>query len=87
MTTALAHPNIALVKYWGKQSKAGNMPATPNLSITLSELSAVTTISDSYHFQFHLNGKQVDDPKVSALMSTMTDTFNLPPLHLSLIHI
>jgi mevalonate pyrophosphate decarboxylase len=24
MTTAHAHPNIALVKYWGKQEKPGN---------------------------------------------------------------
>jgi len=82
MTTALAHPNIALVKYWGKQDKAGNMPATPNLSITLSELSTVTTISDNDRFQFQLNGEPVDDPKVSALIATMTESFNLPPLRI-----
>lgn len=82
MTTALAHPNIALVKYWGKQDKAGNMPATPNLSITLSELSTVTTISDNDRFQFQLNGEPVDDPKVSALIAAMTESFNLPPLHI-----
>lgn len=82
MTRALAHPNIALVKYWGKQNKTGNMPATPNLSITLSELTAVTTISDSDRFRFRLNGQQVNHPKVSALIATMTDTFSLPPLQI-----
>ena len=31
-TTALAHPNIALIKYWGKQALPGNVPATPSVS-------------------------------------------------------
>ena len=47
MTTATAHPNIALVKYWGKQDRDGNLPATPNLSITLSDLITTTTVVDA----------------------------------------
>lgn len=35
---AQAQPNIALVKYWGKRQGAGNVPATPSLSITLDSL-------------------------------------------------
>ena len=35
-TTATAHPNIALIKYWGKQPGPNNLPATPSLSIALS---------------------------------------------------
>ncbi len=34
--TAVAHPNIALAKYWGKRDVAHNVPATPSLSVTLS---------------------------------------------------
>ena len=82
MTQALAHPNIALVKYWGKQNKAGNMPATPNLSITLSELCAKTRISNSDQFEFQLNGQIVDDLKVKTLVDSMTQEFNLPPLRI-----
>ncbi|MEZ4240891.1 MAG: hypothetical protein R3F59_32985 [Myxococcota bacterium] len=33
--TAVAHPNIALVKYWGKRDVALNLPAVPSLSLTL----------------------------------------------------
>ena len=80
MTTAQAHPNIALVKYWGKQDKPGNMPATPNLSITLSKLSATTSVHDSERFEFQLNGEVIEDLKVKRLVDAMTREFNLPPL-------
>ncbi len=33
--TAIAHPNIALVKYWGKRDVRLNLPAVPSLSLTL----------------------------------------------------
>jgi diphosphomevalonate decarboxylase len=33
--TAIAHPNIALVKYWGKRDAALNLPAVPSLSLTV----------------------------------------------------
>ena len=33
--TAIAHPNIALVKYWGKRDRALNLPAVPSVSMTL----------------------------------------------------
>lgn len=36
--TALAHPNIALVKYWGKRDVALNLPAVGSLSITLDQI-------------------------------------------------
>lgn len=35
---AQAQPNIALVKYWGKQNLADNLPAVGSLSITLDSL-------------------------------------------------
>lgn len=36
--TAIAQPNIALVKYWGKSDVARNLPAVGSLSITLDSL-------------------------------------------------
>ena len=36
--TAIAQPNIALIKYWGKHDVARNLPAVGSISITLSEL-------------------------------------------------
>lgn len=43
--TALAHPNIALVKYWGKRPGEGNLPAVGSLSITLDTLLTRTTLT------------------------------------------
>lgn len=36
--TAIAQPNIALIKYWGKRDVVRNLPAVGSISITLSEL-------------------------------------------------
>jgi len=36
--TAIAQPNIALIKYWGKRDVAQNLPAVGSISITLSNL-------------------------------------------------
>ena len=42
---ALAHPNIALSKYWGKREGGGNVPAVPSLSVTLAGLATTTTVT------------------------------------------
>lgn len=41
---AVAHPNVALSKYWGKRQGPGNFPAVPSLSVTLSGLSTRTSV-------------------------------------------
>jgi diphosphomevalonate decarboxylase len=43
--TARAHPNIALVKYWGKRDTALNLPATGSLSMTLDVFPTTTTVT------------------------------------------
>ncbi len=42
--TAVAHPNIALVKYWGKRDEALILPHQSSLSVTLAPLSVITTV-------------------------------------------
>lgn len=42
--TAIAHPNIALVKYWGKRDLRLNLPAVSSLSLTLDGFSTRTTV-------------------------------------------
>jgi diphosphomevalonate decarboxylase len=42
--TAVAHPNVALIKYWGKQDAGLNIPAVGSLSLTLSGLTTRTTV-------------------------------------------
>ena len=41
---AVAHPNIALSKYWGKRDGLGNFPAVPSLSVTLEGMSTRTSV-------------------------------------------
>ncbi len=36
--TAIAQPNIALIKYWGKRDTVKNLPAVGSISITLDDL-------------------------------------------------
>ncbi|RJO70428.1 MAG: diphosphomevalonate decarboxylase [Myxococcales bacterium] len=43
--TAIARPNIALIKYWGKQDRAANLPVTGSLSMTLDHFHTRTTIT------------------------------------------
>jgi diphosphomevalonate decarboxylase len=43
--TAVAHPNVALIKYWGKRPGPGNLPATGSLSIVLGGLATTTTVT------------------------------------------
>jgi diphosphomevalonate decarboxylase len=42
--TARAHPNIALVKYWGKRDAHRILPYQSSLSVTLAPLEVVTTV-------------------------------------------
>lgn len=82
-TIARAHPNIALIKYWGKQQTAGNIPATPSLSITLDTLTTTTCVDTAALDSFTLNGKRVDDPKIAACLAILREQFDIPPLVIS----
>ncbi len=42
--SAVAHSNIALIKYWGKSDTARNLPAVPSLSLTLDGLTTTTQV-------------------------------------------
>ena len=45
IAVAVAHPNVALAKYWGKRPRPGNFPAVPSLSVTLDGLSTRTRVA------------------------------------------
>ena len=44
MSTAVAHPNIALVKYWGKRDRDLNLPSVGSLSLTLDRFTTTTRV-------------------------------------------
>jgi diphosphomevalonate decarboxylase len=43
-STAIANPNIAFIKYWGKADETLNLPTNPSLSMNLAALTTVTTV-------------------------------------------
>ena len=79
-TTAVAHPNIALLKYWGKQDAPGNLPATPSLSITLDGLTTTTTVAEAGADRFSLNGQPAADAKVLRTLASWRRDQPIPPL-------
>jgi len=83
---AQAHPNIALVKYWGKQTTGDNLPAVPSLSITLDQLAAQTTVSLAQHDIFVLDGQERsganEDLKLARFMAYLRTKFDVPPLRI-----
>lgn len=79
-TTARAHPNIALLKYWGKRDGPGNIPAAPSLSITLDTLVTTTTVRDARADSVSLNGAAVNDPRIGAALADWRRNHEIPPL-------
>ena len=62
--TAIAHPNFALVKYWGKADTVLNKPAMSSISLTIDALTSTTKISrnlSSSENIWVLNGEEQND--------------------------
>ncbi len=60
--TARAHPNIALIKYWGDINPQLHIPANGSISMNLAELSTQTSVSFDLsltHDEFSLNGEVI----------------------------
>jgi diphosphomevalonate decarboxylase len=80
MTTATAHPNIALIKYWGKQDAPGNIPVAPNVSITLSNLTTTTAVCEHHQDEFWLNEERVVDTKLEGFLADLRREFSIAPV-------
>jgi diphosphomevalonate decarboxylase len=70
--TAVAHPNIALCKYWGKRDERLNLPAVPSLSLTLAPFSTTTTVewgvaADACEF----NGRPAEESEAIKIFSVL----------------
>ena len=62
--TAIAHPNFALIKYWGKADSIQNIPAMSSISLTVDTLVSTTQISQQPEVQentWELNGERQPD--------------------------
>lgn len=67
--TAVAHANIALVKYWGKRDEKLLLPQAASLSLALDKLRTVTTVELGVKADdFELDGAPQDPSRVRALL-------------------
>ncbi|HEY3444933.1 MAG TPA: diphosphomevalonate decarboxylase [Myxococcales bacterium] len=71
--TAVAHPNIALVKYWGKRDEALVLPHQPSLSMTLDGLSATTTVEfcDRADDAGEIDGRALSGKELARVVHTL----------------
>jgi len=74
--TALAHPNIAFIKYWGNHNDALRLPVNSSLSMNLGSLHAITTVTFTPTLpadRLTINGANV----TGAGLARVTATLNL----------
>lgn len=72
--TALAHPNIAFIKYWGLREVTQRIPANDSLSMNIGCLSTRTTVTLDPSLQTDvlvLNGRQVTSPALDRAQQFM----------------
>ncbi|MCB0213946.1 MAG: diphosphomevalonate decarboxylase [Anaerolineae bacterium] len=72
--TALAHPNIAFIKYWGNVDDALRLPANGSLSMNLADLYTVTTVTfdaDLTGDQLTINGAKVRGPGLKRVSDSL----------------
>lgn len=78
--TAIAHPNIAFIKYWGNQDNILRLPSNASLSMNLDALHTTTTVS----FDDTLTGDTltINNETISgAALDRVTDHLDLVRAH------
>lgn len=81
---AIAHANIALIKYWGKADPKLRLPLMNSLSLTLDKFYTQTAVAFSPSDQFYLNQKRqgpAASKRVFAYLQLLTEKLGLPARH------
>ncbi len=81
--TAIASPNIALIKYWGNRDANLRIPANDSLSLTLSGLETKTTVRflpDLERDSITINGQPASE-QTQARMEGFLSHFRVSSLH------
>jgi diphosphomevalonate decarboxylase len=81
-STAVAHPNIALVKYWGKADVERNLPAVGSISVTLDTLTTTTTVeidAGSDRDELILDGAPASEARAARVRGCLSHVRRLRP--------
>lgn len=65
--TVLAHPNIALIKYWGKRDDRLNLPCAGSIAVTVGPLGTRTRV------RWHVDGPRTKAPDRVLLNGSLAD--------------
>lgn len=71
-----ATPSLALIKYWGKQDTAENLPATSSLALNLDGLTTKTEVSFAEADKVVINGAQADPSRYTAYFDRIRKTLH-----------
>lgn len=73
MSTAIAQPNIALIKYWGKVDEDLIIPATDSISVTLDGFPTTTTVTltDGPTDTAELNGTELHADELGRIIQVL----------------
>jgi diphosphomevalonate decarboxylase len=63
--TAVAHPNIAFIKYWGNRNHELRLPSNGSISMTLGKLETQTTVS--FDTNLDLDEVTINDSRISGI--------------------
>lgn len=80
--TAIAHPNIALIKYWGNRDHTLRLPSNGSISMTLAGLETQTTVQFDSHLsadELFINGQKASkraSDRVSDLLNHIRSLAN-----------
>jgi diphosphomevalonate decarboxylase len=71
IATALAHPNIAFIKYWGNRDSSLRLPSNGSISMNLDGLFTRTTVSftDQVADSLAINGSSVTGPGLARIVT------------------
>jgi len=86
--TAVAHSNIALVKYWGKRNEALILPWQSSLSLTLAPLEVKTTVAFGVpEDSVQINGKEAQGTERARVVALVEEVRrSMPQLGCARVH-
>jgi diphosphomevalonate decarboxylase len=83
--TALAHPNIAFIKYWGLRDEENRLPANDSISMNIDGLTTRTSVEFDASLkedQLSLNGVEITGKSLTRVQKFMDRIRQLADVHL-----